>query len=305
MTGPAGGAHPGRDLALAAAGAFCFGLTIVFNRAVARSGLGSSTALAVRFAVAGVLLLGALASLRRPLLPPPGERAAALLLGLVLYSVEATFFFMGLERGTAAAVALLFYAYPAVVTAAEAAAGRLRLRPVTLLALALAVGGGATVAAGGGRVSITAGGVLFTCGSILAFSTYVLAGDRLLVRTDPLTAAAWTAIGAAAGTGLAGAAGGALRAPGGGDLASLVANGAATAAAFTLFFVVLGRMGPSRTAIVMALEAVSGVVLSAVFLDEPVRLAVAAGGAAVLAGAVLAAAAAPRSVETRESASPP
>ena len=98
---------------------------------------------------------------------------------------------------------------------------------------------------------------------------------------------------------------GQLEAPTGHELAALVANGVATASAFTFFFVVLGRLGPTRTGICMALEAVTGVVLAAIFLGEPVRPAVAVGGGAVLAGALLAALSTSEALEVRESASPP
>ena len=305
MNGGKAAGRPAHDLSLAALGAFFFGLTIVFNRAVARDGLGAPVALGIRFAVAGLLLLAVLRALGRPLLPPSGERVRVACLGFGLYTVEATFFFMALERGTAAAVALLFYVYPAVVTVSEALLGWVKLRAVTVAALALAVGGGAVVAAGGGRVSISTTGVLCIAGSVATFSTYVITSDRLLVTTDSLTAAAWTALGASAGVLLTGVVRGTLTRPGAGALVSLTANGSATAAAFTLFFVVLGRLGPSRTAIVMALEAVTGIVLSALFLDESVRPVVAIGGAAVLAGAVVAATAAPASVEQIESAATP
>ncbi|MCZ7535109.1 MAG: DMT family transporter [Acidimicrobiia bacterium] len=294
-----------RDLALAALGAFCFGLTIVFNRAAARDGLGAATTLSIRFAIAGLLLLALLRVLGRPLLPPRGERLRVALLGCGLYAAEATFFFMALERGTAAAVALLFYTYPAVVTVVEVALGRMRLRAVMIVALALAVGGGAVVAAGGGRVSITTTGILFTLGSVCTFSTYVIASDRLLVRTPALTAAAWTTLGGGVVILCLGVVQATLVRPGAKELALLTGNAVATAAAFTLFFVVLGRLGPSRTAIVMAMEVVAGVVLAAVLLDESVQPVVAAGGAAVMAGALLAAAVSPRSVEQLESASTP
>ncbi len=147
--------------------------------------------------------------------------------------------------------------------------------------------------------------MLCIAGSVATFATYVITSDRLLVTTDSLTAAAWTALGASAGVLLTGVVRGTLARPGAGALLSLTANGLATAAAFTLFFVVLGRLGPSRTAIVMALEAVTGIVLSALFLDESVRPVVAVGGAAVLAGAVLAATAVPPWVERLESAATP
>ena len=295
----------GRDLTLGALGAFAFGCTILFNRYVARDGLPPSVALGVRFAVAGLLLLGVLAARGRPLLPPAGERLAAFLVGLLLYAVESTLFYMGLERGTAAAVALIFYAYPAVIAVAEIVLGATTWHVRTVLALTLAISGSAIVAVGGGEVAISTTGVLCVIGSIATFTTYVLVTDRVLVRTDALTVATWTAIGASIGTSFFGLVRGQLELPGGSATAALLANGVATAAAFTLFFMALGRMGPTRTAIVMALEAVFGVVLAAIFLGESVRLVVAVGGALVLAGAIFAALAAPSSIEVKEGATPP
>ena len=306
MSVPRGSARSGRiDLALGAAGAFAFGTTILFSRTVAREQLPPPVALGIRFGVAGLLLLGVLAVTHRPLLPPPGERAFAFTLGFAVYAVESTCFYSGLEHGTAAAVALIFYAYPAVIAVAEVALGITRWRASTLLALALAVSGSAIVAVGGGRLAISATGVLFVGASIVMFSTYVLVSDRVLVRTDSITAATWTAIGASLGTVSYGLVRGDLQAPSGRALAALGANGVATATAFTLFFVVLGRIGATRTAIVMALEAVTGIVLAAIFLGESVRPIVALGGVAVIAGAVVAALSAPTSVEVLESASPP
>jgi drug/metabolite transporter (DMT)-like permease len=289
-----------RDLGLAALGAFAFGCTVLFTRAVARDQLAPSVALGIRFGVAGALLLGLLAVLHRPLLPPPGDRLTVLALGLFVYAIESTCFYMGLERGTAAAVALIFYAYPAVIALVETVTGAIRLRAQTLVALVLSISGSAIVAVGGGKVAISPTGVLFVCGAIVMFSAYALLSDRVLPRTDSLTAAAWAAIGTSLGVTGFGAARAQLEMPSGGAFAALVANGLATAAAFTLFFVVLDRIGPTRTGICMALEAVTGIVLAALFLDETVRPVVAIGGVAVLAGAVLAALVAPAPIEALE-----
>ena len=127
----------------------------------------------------------------------------------------------------------------------------------------------------------------------------------MLPRTDSLTAATWTAIGASTGVTLFGALRGQLEMPSGSALAALVANGFVTAAAFTLFFMVLDRIGPTRTGICMALEAVTGIVLAAIFLGESLRLVVVLGGAAVLAGAVLAALVSTPPVEALERSTPP
>jgi drug/metabolite transporter (DMT)-like permease len=283
--------------------AFCFGCTITLQRWVAKEGVTSATALSLRFMIAGALLVGALRVAGRPLLPPHGERTAAIALGAGVYTFEATCFYLALQRGTAAAVALLFYLYPAVVTIVEVVLGTMRVRWVTAVSLLLALVGGTTVAVGGGRVAISVGGIGFVLGSVALFSTYIVAGHRVIPRTDALTAAAWTALGAAGGVTVLGIGQQALHRPSGRALLAIGATAIATALAFTLFFVVLARLGPSRTAIVMALEAVFGVVLSAIFLGEGLRSLVLVGGVAILAGAVLAALSQP--AERQEAAPPP
>jgi drug/metabolite transporter (DMT)-like permease len=292
-----------RDLALALLAAFCFGWTIVLQRWVAKEGVTSATALSLRFTMAGVFLLGLLRVAGRPLLPPRGERFWAIFLGVGLYTFESTCFYLALERGTASAVALLFYMYPAVVTIVEVVLGTMRVRLVTAVSLLLALVGGTIVAVGGGRVAISAGGIGFVLGSVAIFSTYVVLGHRVIPRTDALTAATWTALGAAGGVTLLGVGQHALHRPSGRAFLAITATAAVTAIAFTLFFVVLTRLGPSRTAIVMAMEAVFGVVLSAIFLGEGLRALVLVGGAAILAGAVLAATSQP--AEQQEAAPPP
>ena len=136
-------------------------------------------------------------------------------LGVGLYTFESTSFYLALERGTAAAVALLFYLYPAVVTVVEVALGAMRLRLVTVVSLLLALVGGTIVAVGGGRVAITPSGIGFVLASVAFFSTYVVAGHRVIPRTDALTAAAWTALGAAGGVTVLGVGQGALHVPSG------------------------------------------------------------------------------------------
>lgn len=297
--------RPGRDLAFAVFAAACFGTTIVFSRTVAREGVAPGVALGIRFACAGLLLILVLAAQRRPLLPPPGERLWAFVLGFAFYGVEATFFYLALERGTAAAVALIFYAYPAVVALTETVLGTIRLRSRTLLALVLAISGSAIVAIGGGEVVITTAGVAFIAGAIVVFTGYAILSARVVPNTAPLTSAAWTAIGAATMVLLVGGLRGSLEAPDADVFVVILANGVATAVAFTMWFVVVDRLGATRTAICMALEAVVGVILAAVFLDESIRAIVALGGVGILTGAVLAAVGSSPRVEVAEAATPP
>jgi drug/metabolite transporter (DMT)-like permease len=270
----------------AGSGAAAYGVTIVIGRDLASQGFDSATVLGIRFGLAGVILIGVLVAARRPLLPVPGERLSALLLGVVGYAIESTFFYLGLVHGTAAAVALLFYFYPAIVAVFEIVLTRVRPPASTWFALALSATGTVLVAASGNRVEISSTGVAFTIASAVAFSAYLLTGERLMRRTDSMTTGAWVALGASISllTRAQIIHGIHVRS---GHWPELLTYGAATAVAFTLMFAALRRIGSSRTAVVMTLEAVCAIVLSAIFLDERIGAVQAIGGVAILAAAVI------------------
>ena len=269
---------------LAAAGAISYGVTVMAGRRLALAGLGPATVLGTRFGSAGLFLLLVLLLLGRPLLPARGERLAAFGLGAVLYAGESACFFLGLERGSAAAVALLFYGYPALVTLAELASGAGRPDPRTLLAIALAFAGTTVVVGTGERVDISPAGIAYAAASAASFAVYVLVSPRWLRRTDSVTSAAWVALGAGASFLGGGGALGLLRDPAG-YWNWLALNAAATASAFSFLFAALRRLGASRTSVVMTLEAFSAIVLSWLFLGETLGPLQALGGAAVLAAA--------------------
>jgi drug/metabolite transporter (DMT)-like permease len=271
---------------LAAAGsATAFGVTIVVQRSLAKSGLPVTAALAVRFGIAGLALLAFLAATRKPLLPVPGERVRALLLGVVGYAGEAALFYLALQRGSAAAVSLLFYAYPAVVTLLEIA---LRLQPPRRLAfavVALSTAGAVLVVVTGDRVSITPAGVGYSLAAATSFSVYLLLSQRLVPKSPPAVVGAHVATGASLALLTAGAALGALHVPAG-DLPLLALNGLATAVAFALLYLALSHLAAGAAAVVMTLEAFVAVVLAAAALGERIRPLQLAGGAAILAAAV-------------------
>jgi drug/metabolite transporter (DMT)-like permease len=258
----------------------------VCNRTLATHGFGPQATLSVRFGVSALVLFVLLALRRHPLLPVAGERLRPLLLGAIGYAVESSLFYSALQRGTAAAVALLFYVYPALVTVAELSTGKLLATRRLLGALGLSVAGTALIVVTGGDVDITPAGILFALGSAVSFAVYLLVSGRAVVRTDPMVNGAWVAAGAALSLATQGLASGGLRAPGS-DAWLMLANGVATAAAFSLLFAALSRLGASRTAVVMTLEALSSVVLAALLLGETIGPVQLVGGAAILAATML------------------
>ncbi|MCI0346113.1 MAG: DMT family transporter, partial [Chloroflexi bacterium] len=247
-------------------------------------GVPSATALGVRFTTAAIVLNVLLALRRVAIVPGRSELLRLVLLGAIGYTTESTFFYLSLQHGTAAACALLFYAYPAVVCAIELTRGRERPTGPTLIALALAITGTTIVAATGADVSISATGIAFALASAAVYGVYLLVGREFGRRTDSMRAAAWLAVGAAGSSLVRGVIMGQITSPVA-NLGPLVLYGAFTAAAFGLTFAALSRIGAARTAVVMTLEAVTAVVLGAVLLDEHIGATQLAGGAAILLAA--------------------
>ena len=271
---------------LGASAALSYGVTVVIGRELAKAHLPTADALGLRFGIAGVLLVGLLLLGRRPVLAEPGERVRVFLFGAVGYAVESACFYSGLARGTAAAVTLLFYSYPAVVTVADLVITRRKPAPQVVLALVLAAGGAGVIAAGSGNVDITGAGIAFSLAAAASFAVYLIAGDRLLHRTDSMRIAAGTAVGASASLLTFAAVNGQVHVPTD-RWWQLLIYGAATAAAFAFMFAALRRLGSQRTSVLLTLEAVFAIVLAAIFLDEGLGAAQALGGAAVLAAAVI------------------
>lgn len=128
-------------------------------------------------------------------------------------------------------------------------------------------------------------GVSCALGSALVFALYLLAGQRLGGSGDAMTTAALVAAGAALSCLVQGVVTHDLQVPAR-EWTLLIAYGLFTAAAFTLTFAALARLGARHTAVVMTLEAVFTVGLATLLLGEPFGPAQMAGGACVLAATV-------------------
>jgi drug/metabolite transporter (DMT)-like permease len=261
-----------------------YGVTVVVGEDLADAHLGPSTSLGVRFAM-GALLLAIVLRVRGVALFEPQGVRVGLVLGLI-YAVESTFFFSSLERMSAAATALVFYVYPAIVTIVELLRGRERAHRATFLALGLSTLGTGVVIAGGGRVDVTAAGVAFALAAAASFALYLLCGRQLGEGIDPMVVACWISAGASVSILTRGAIQSELVNPSSRTL-ELALYGLSTAAAFTLTFAAMRHVGAARVAVVMTLEAVASVVMAAVFLGEEIRPVQALGGVAVLAAAVV------------------
>lgn len=273
---------------LAVAMGVLFAFVVIFGTNLLH-GEAPFTLLFLRFSVTTVLIAAVAAVTRNPLVPAPGERLGIALAGLFGYGVESAFYFSALNHGSAATVTLLFYVYPVWVMLIASLLDREVPARILVIALSMALGGGAVVILGGGGVAITAlGAVLAICCS-LVYTGYLTAADRVAKRSSPITTGLWVAAGAALANLTLAIVTGSWTVPTG-HLAALrvLAMGAFTAAAFVCLVASLQRIGAVRNGIIGVLEPLTVAVLAALFLDQPITSSVVIGGVLILGAGVLA-----------------
>jgi drug/metabolite transporter (DMT)-like permease len=272
---------------LSALMAALFAVVVILGKQVEAGGAPFGM-LAIRFGGQFLLLFVVLAVTGRPRLPARGERLALGLAGTIGYGSEAALYFSALNHGSAAAVTLLFYTYPVWVMLATMVLDRKGPPGLLFVALGLAIAGSAIVVLGGGRADITSIGIVLALCTSVVYSAYLISTDRFVKVTDPLTAATWLGAGAAVSNLVYGVVLGPFVVPPAADWWRLILIIAFSAGAFAAMLGGLQRIGAVRNAIIAVLEPLIVAILAYLFLGEPITVAVAAGGALILVGAVIA-----------------
>lgn len=267
--------------------AVLFAFVVIFGKQV-QAGRLPFVFLAIRFAGQSVLLIGLIMLLGRPLIPERGERLALAIAGTIGYGSESAFYFTALNHGSAAAVTLLFYTYPVWVMLATMTLDRKAPPGGLFAALGLALLGSVVMVIGGGGGEIETLGIILALCTSFAYSAYLIATDRHVQRTDPLTAAAWLGIGAATANMVYAVGFDAVVVPAAGSWWRLAAMAIFSAGAFAAMLAGLQRVGAVRNAIIGVMEPLTVAVLAAAFLDEPLTTPVVVGGTLILGGAVIA-----------------
>ena len=265
-----------------------FGAVVVLGRVGTRTGLPVPSFLAFRFAIAAVLLAIVLSAFRLPLRPARGEGIGLALLGMIGYASEATFFFAGLHHGTAAAVTLLFFTYPVLVSLLNLALGKGMPGWLIGAALGATMAGTALVVLAGGGVDIDGTGILFALGSAVMFTFYLTGADAVLRRTNSLVGAMWVSGSASIGLAMFALVAGVAQLPSGTEWWPVLGTGAFTAGAFVCLFSGLRRLGAVRTSIISATEPLTAATFAAIFLGESISTGTIWGGALILVGAIAA-----------------
>ena len=272
-------------IALIAVSAASFGAMAIFARLAYDGGADVTAVLFLRFVIAAPFM--AVLMRVRGLAWPRGRVLAGLAaMGGLGYVGQSLSFFTALTKASASLVALLLYAYPAIVTVLSVLLLGERLSRARVGALAVALVG--AVLTIGPELSGEPLGVVLGASAAVIYSAYILVGSRLTPRSGALPASA-VIMAAAAGvyTVLVAVQRPAFPSTAGSWAAVVAIALVSTVVAITTFFAGMARLGPADASTLSTLEPVVTVVLAALVLDERLSATQLAGGALILAAVVV------------------
>jgi drug/metabolite transporter (DMT)-like permease len=193
----------------------------------------------------------------------------------------------GISRTSVTHAALLIGAVPVLVAIIAAVWYRTVARPVAWVGFVVSLLGVGLITAGGGGGGATMAGDGLVLASLLLSAAVTVAQGRLLAGRDPVAVTAVQFLGAAVGALLVTLpTSGAPAMPGGlGPVLALVAlTAGGTLAPFTLFAFGQSRVSAEVAGAFLNLEPLVGAIAGAAAFGDPVGLAQAAGGLAIVAG---------------------
>ncbi len=229
-----------------------------------------------------------------PVLPPGRHRRRVVLLGVLAVPLNQALFLAGLTWTTPAHAALLYTLTPALVLAWSVAAGQERFEGRKLAGLALALGGAALVVLERAK-SVGAGvrgGDILVFGAVLAWAAFTVLGKPLVESAGPVRATGWALMTGALFVVPAGARPLArvpfahLHAAVWASLAFLVLL--TSFVSYLCWYFALAHVQPSQAAVFTNLQPVLTAAASWALFEEPITPRLVLGGAAVIAGVLVA-----------------
>ena len=268
--------------------ATAFGTNAIFAKLAYREGLGTSQTLAFRFVLAAIGMWGlALLFRQNPFRFPRRELGALLALGALVYFGQSFTFFMALRTLPASLCVLIVYVYPSLVVLA----GWLFLRRSVSIwhGVALVASfAGVALLVGGARLQI-AWALLFAIAAPTIYTGYILLSERVMGAVPAVGASAVIMAGAGVSFSVLAFFQGELALPPttGGWAVVLALALIPTMIAISLFLAGLPRIGAARSSLLSTWEPVVTVLLAVVLFGDSLSPVQLAGGALILAAAVI------------------
>lgn len=268
--------------------AFGFGLMPVFALYAYDAGINVSTLLFLRFSLAGLVFLAYVIYKYGPVRLKARDFANLFFLGGICYTLQSTFYLTAVRYISPSLTALLLYTYPIIVMAVSGWLDRERPTRTTLVSAAVSFFG-VLLILGTSYGAINATGILFALSASVVYSVYIIYGNRVIKSTPPLVTSTFVSVFAATGIFILSKFSGGISFSFGATawLSVLGLAFFSTIVAILCFFRGMELLGPTRSSILSMMEPVFTVIFSLLILKDVLTAAQFAGGAAVLAGAVL------------------
>lgn len=268
--------------------AACSATLAIFLKFAFAAGANITTIISVRFLAAAAFLFLLVKARRAPIRMPFPQALALCAMGAVGYGGMSLLFAHGLRFVPASLAGMLLYTYPALVTALSflLREERCDARKGTALLTCLA---GLYLVLGVSYAGVRTLGVASILASAFIYAVYILLGNRLLKRVDPMVAALYIC----GSTGIAFSAYGLatwtlqVSLPPQGWLAILGITVFPTFLGIVCFLAGIRLVGASRASIICTLEPFITVLLSLLLLGERISLLQIAGGALVIGGVLI------------------
>lgn len=240
----------------------------------------------VRFGLAAAVLLAAARrrGLRQAFTP------AVLTAGALGYGGSVMLQNAGISRTSVTHAALLIGAAPVLVAIIAAVWQRTVARPLAWFGFVMSLGGVGLVTMGGGGGGATLAGDGLVLASLVLSAMVIVAQDRLLTGRDPVAVTAVEFVGAALGAlPAAVVTEGAPAMPGGAGpvLAVIALTAGGTLLPFSLFAFGQSRISAEVAGAFINIEPLVGAIIGILAFGDPVGLAQAAGGVAIVTGIAL------------------
>jgi len=271
------------------ASATCFGTLSILAKYAYAAGLGAEQALAFRFGLAAVGMVGVAFLLgQNPLRLGYSRLLILFAMGFIGYCAQSFAYFLALRTLPASLVVLIAYIYPSLVVAAGWLFLRRRVSAWHVLALIASFVGLVLLVGGGARFELS-WALALAVASPLIYTAYILVGERVMGSVPALPASAVIITGAGLAFALLAAFGNQLALP---PTAAgwAVAVGLAvvpTMLAISLFLAGLPRVGAARAALLSTWEPVVTVGLAVVLLGDRMSPIQVLGAILVLAAVIV------------------
>lgn len=270
---------------LSAAG---FAFIPIFALYAYKGGATVTTLLLIRFTLAALCFFGYIFAIKGKIIVSRRSLKYLLLLGGVLYTLQSNLYFWSVKFIPASLAVLIFYVYPVFVALASSYLDKEVLTKQILVSIALSLVGLALVM-GTSFGAIKLPGVFLALGAGIAYTCYIVLGNRALKSAPALVSSAFICLFAALSIGGVGLATGGLNF----NLslqAWLAAVGLALCSTVLAIFTLLRGIeliGSTRTSILSMVEPLITIFFSVLLFQEKLTWLQVLGGIAVVTGALL------------------